>query len=212
MTTRPYVVRQGDYLLKIATRYGFDAETVWNLPENQPLRTARPNPNILRDGDVLYIPEPRLPSLPLEVGATNSFRAKVPVVSVPLTFLEDGRPLARAECVVHGMPPPNTFTTDGAGAVVLTVPYDVLDLVIEFPSVPLVRTIRVGHLDPVGESSGIVQRLRNLGHMPAHVSAGDDGERAVGWAIRSFQEARGLKPSGVLDAATRAALESAHGG
>jgi hypothetical protein len=34
----PYVVRPGDYLLKLAHRHGFDVDTVWNDPGNDDLR------------------------------------------------------------------------------------------------------------------------------------------------------------------------------
>jgi hypothetical protein len=54
----PYVIKQGDYLAKIAHRFGFDAIAVWNDETNATLRTVRPNPNILYPGDVLYVPGP----------------------------------------------------------------------------------------------------------------------------------------------------------
>jgi hypothetical protein len=50
---QPYVVRENDFLLKIAFEFGFDADSVWNAPNNDDLRRLRPNPNQLFPGDVL---------------------------------------------------------------------------------------------------------------------------------------------------------------
>lgn len=52
----PYVVRQGDYLLKLAQRYGFDAEEVWSHPRNEDLRKLRKDHHILAPGDIVYLP------------------------------------------------------------------------------------------------------------------------------------------------------------
>ena len=53
----PYVIRQGDYLLQVAHTFGFDADTVWNDDKNSDLARLRPDHNILRPGDILYIPD-----------------------------------------------------------------------------------------------------------------------------------------------------------
>ena len=77
----PYVVQRGDYLLKIALRMGFVADTVWNDPKNADLRAARPDMHVLCVGDVLYVPDkPRRAWHPLSVGSSNKFKAKVPTV------------------------------------------------------------------------------------------------------------------------------------
>ena len=51
MSTR-YVVKQGDYLAKIARAHGYtDYNALWNAPENQGLRAKRKSPNVLYPGD-----------------------------------------------------------------------------------------------------------------------------------------------------------------
>ena len=54
---QPYVIRQGDFLAKLAHRFGFDADTVWNDAANTKLGDARTDPNILAPTDILYIPD-----------------------------------------------------------------------------------------------------------------------------------------------------------
>ncbi len=55
---QPYVIRQGDHLAHLAHKFGFDPQAVWQDGSNDELREARPDPNILCPGDVLYIPDP----------------------------------------------------------------------------------------------------------------------------------------------------------
>jgi hypothetical protein len=76
-----HVVRSGECIESIATGHGFFWETIWNLPDNEALRTAREEPTILRPGDEVVIPDKRRKD---ESGATEQrhrFRRKgVPVV------------------------------------------------------------------------------------------------------------------------------------
>lgn len=37
----PRVIRQGDYLLQLAHAFGFDADAVWNDPQNEGIRRLR---------------------------------------------------------------------------------------------------------------------------------------------------------------------------
>ena len=55
MGTRPYIVRQGDFLSKIAAQLGMDPSRIWELSENDELRARRPNPEMLAPGDVLHV-------------------------------------------------------------------------------------------------------------------------------------------------------------
>ncbi len=54
---RPHIVRPGEFLALLASRYGFDADDVWNDDKNKSLLKAGRNPNILQPGDVVYLPE-----------------------------------------------------------------------------------------------------------------------------------------------------------
>jgi|HubBroStandDraft_1064217.scaffolds.fasta_scaffold01167_4 hypothetical protein len=76
----PYVVRTGDYLLKVATRLGFDADQVWSDARNGRLRSVRGSPNVLCSGDVLYVPEKAKRWLRVKTGAVNRFTVHVPLL------------------------------------------------------------------------------------------------------------------------------------
>jgi hypothetical protein len=84
---RPYVIREGDYLLKVVYENGFDADVVWGHARNAGLRT-RKGPNILAPGDTLFISD--APDGPdygtVQTGSTNSFVSRAPPTRVTVKF------------------------------------------------------------------------------------------------------------------------------
>jgi hypothetical protein len=208
----PCVVRQGDHLPKLAARMGFDANAVWNDPRNAELRARRSDWHMLCAGDILYVPEPTKKWLPVAVGAQNRFMAAVPRIEMRVAFRKGGKPIARAACVVHGLPPPNDFTTDADGKLAFAAPVTLESVTVEFAKPHFVQRLRIGHLDPIDEPSGVNQRLKNLGvqsftgPLPAALD-----EAAMGQAVQTFQTAQGLPATGTVDDETRLRLKDAHG-
>jgi hypothetical protein len=100
---RPYVVKQGDYLTKLAHTFGFDAEEVWNDPKNAELKQRRADMDVLAPGDVVYLPEASKEGLPLTPGTSNRYTAKVPKIEVTLAFQDGDAPLANEPCEVLGL-------------------------------------------------------------------------------------------------------------
>lgn len=207
-----YVVRSGDHLSRIAHENGLDADSIWNHPKNADLKKLRGNPNILCQGDILYLPDSPSPKwFPVTLGTTNKFVAQIPQTTFSVTMTQNGNPIANEQFVVHGLPPPdNTGSTDGQGKLTLTVDVTTRSLIVEFPRIALTRTFRIGHLDPVTEPSGVRQRLAHLGYLAPRASQSGDPS-AVASALCAFQNDNKLPPTGELDDATRSALERAHG-
>ena len=51
-----YVVQQGDYLSRIALRFGFaDWRAIYDHADNASFRKKRPNPNLIKPGDVISL-------------------------------------------------------------------------------------------------------------------------------------------------------------
>src|ERR1700722_13430648 len=89
---QPYVIRQGDYLAKLAYTFGFDADAVWKDPANADLRKIRSDPNMLWPTDIRYIPDPVVPAgTTLTPGSVNSFVSTSPTVSINLKFTDPER-------------------------------------------------------------------------------------------------------------------------
>lgn len=212
---RAYVIRQGDYLEKLAHRMGFDAETVWDDPANAEMKRRR-DPNLLYPGEVLYVPEATRDPVPITSRAVNDYVAVVPKTTVRLVFEDADGPLAHEPYVVEGVGPFAEQTTDGDGAVVLSLAVHVRECRVVFPRRGIAYPVKVGDMDPIDEDIGVRKRLRNLGY-----GAGMDEDEGVGlsdesraacdqMAILAFQKQRGLEVTGALDEATRAALEGGH--
>ena len=119
----PYVVRQGDFLEKLAHERSFDAQQAWEAPENAELRQTRDKPTMLCPGDILYLPKQtqRRPC-DLELEAENRFTTGVAVTRVRKRFVVDGEPLADMAYYVYGMGEVFEDVTDANGAIDIDVP------------------------------------------------------------------------------------------
>ena len=214
---RAYVVKQGDYLTKLAYALGFSADAVWNDAKNADLKASRPDPDLLAPGDVLYLPDAAPDDLPVQSGTSNDYAAAVPLVSVHLVLAEDGVPLADEPYIVEGHGEPTLGTTGGDGAVSLTAPITLRELRLTLPQRGIAYAVRIGDLDPITEASGVSQRVKHLGFEGYAPWTRADGAEADGdvdrdrRAVTEFQRSRGLPETGEADDATREALIEAHG-
>ncbi len=219
---RPYVIRQGDYMVKLAHRFGFDADEIWNDPKNEEIRAARRDMNVLAPGDIVFVPQELKEGLPLHKGQVNRYRAKVPWVTKRIRFNASAGPLANERFVTEGAQP-KEGVSDGEGWVEIKTKITAGTVEITFPEKDLSFTVMMGHMDPITETSGVRSRLRNLGYLFPHPADHLDfpGLEAFGIesederlarAINAFQSAQGLAATSAIDDATREALLKAHGG
>lgn len=213
----PYIVRQGDYLAKLAFIHGFDADEVWSHPKNAELAKLRADPNILAPGDILHIPVKKKEGLSIRKGATNRYVAKAPKVRVCIAFkTADEQPLANEPYEIEGLGGTELEskvkgTTDENGNLQIDAPVHVRELSAYFPRLHRMFQIRVGDMDPIAEATGIRKRLRHLGIGDERLVKNLEDPMVLSDAVASFQEAQGMSPTGELDADTRDALLKAHG-
>lgn len=215
MSTRPYVIRQGDYLTQLAHRMGFDADAVWGLEENRELREVRPDREILHPGDVLRVPvAPPADGLALSPHTTNRYKARVPTVEIKLALRDAGAgALANKAFRVMGVGArPREGSTDGEGIARFDVPVHVRSVRLVMVETGREYEVLVGDLDPHDEASGVRKRLAHLGYISLHETEPEgEAEGPLRWALRAFQAARGIPVTGDADQATLDALRSAHG-
>jgi hypothetical protein len=204
----PYVIRQGDFLDKLAYRHSFDRDEIWNDPKNAALQKTRSNPNLLAPGDVLYIPaKVERNWLSVNVGATNKFTATLPMLTINLTMTCDGEPLANKDCRLEGYGEAKPLTTGGDGSVTFKIPVTVDVVYLVFDDPPVSQEIRPGHMDPHEAPSGVAMRLANLGYLDDAALSPD----IQADALLAFQADNGIEPTGVADDATVAKLVEVHG-
>jgi hypothetical protein len=170
---QPYVVKQGDYLAKIAHDLGFDGDKAWQDPSNADLRALRTNPNILFAGDLLQVPDPptTTAATSLQVGSTNSFVSSAPTVDVTVTFVgPDAAPYASMAFTVEELPDLTGLTTDANGTATFQVPVTLPTATVTFTQTGETRPLSIGGMDPIETRSGIFKRLQNLGYFGSDVA------------------------------------------
>ena len=87
-----YVVRQGDCIDSIAYDHGFFWQTLWNHPENAELKRKRKDPNILKEGDVVYIPDLRAKQESASTEQKHRFVRKAVPAKLRLRFMKPKEP------------------------------------------------------------------------------------------------------------------------
>ena len=205
----PYVVQQGDHLDKVAFLAGAEASAIWSHEKNRDLAAKRKNRNTLYPGDVLFVPAEPAPALDLEAGTSNRFTAKVPKVPIHVKLQSKRRALGNKKFEVWGAggKKPIEGTTSAEGDVTFEVPVGVREVELRVEELGLALHLSIGDLDPIEETSGVTQRLRNLAYLPA---SGAVSPEMLSEALAAFQRKNHLAVNGELDAETYRALEEKH--
>ncbi|KYG08869.1 hypothetical protein BE21_21140 [Sorangium cellulosum] len=215
--TRPHfhVVRSGDCIESVAAEVGCAWRDLWNYPRNQALRERRSSPSLLKPGDVVHIPEQLRPSpLRLRPGGTHRFRCELLRTTLRVRLVRRDAEGVRAIAgvpyrLVVGMTSiDGTTTADGhvEAEVPVNARYARLELSPGTSDAHLVD-LDIGHLDPVDDGDGVLQRLHNLGLL-----RGSPTGEALTDAVATFQREHGLTSDGVLTDETVAQLREVHDG
>ncbi|MBS1812078.1 MAG: peptidoglycan-binding protein [Acidobacteria bacterium] len=83
-----YVIQPGDCVSSIAFDRGFFWETLWNHPKNAELKQKRTDPNILKEGDVLFIPDKELKEESCATDQKHKFKIKGVPAKLKLKVME----------------------------------------------------------------------------------------------------------------------------
>lgn len=206
-----HVVRQGEYLRKLAYRFGVAPDDLWNHPKNADLKARRSNIDALCSGDLLFVPSKQKDGLPLTKGVVNRYVATVPRVTLTLRLRDGDEPMKNEPYVIHGLGRKLEGTTDGEGVVKIDLPIDVHTASVELPRKRLTYHVAAGHMDCIQEDSGVRMRLANLGLYAAPADAEPEELAQAMRALLRFQKGQSMEATGILDDATREALLAAHG-
>jgi hypothetical protein len=205
----PRIVREVEHLDGLAHRHGVTPAEVWDAPVNAALKAARPGGHMLKAGDFLELPARVHPEpVDVKVGSETRIVATIPRLPVELVLAEGGEPLAGEPWRIEGRGERASGTTGPDGRVAFEVRVTTPRVVLHLERRKQIREIAVGGLDPHESLSGAAQRLRNLGF---DAGPGRGLTPELGDALRSFQAAKRLAPTGLPDAETLAALVAAHG-
>jgi hypothetical protein len=215
-----YKVIQGDFLAKIARKFGFqDWKTIWNHANNSDLRNKRKNPNILYPGDMIFIPDRETRQDSKGTDTRHSYVRKGTLLKLVLV-LENlyAKPRSNLNCELILDRSNFPKTTDGKGKLEQDIGPDaeLAYLAAELPELKpdrLMVPLRIGHLDPVEEQSGQAVRLDNLGYFaaPLEDASTEENDRRFISAVEEFQCDHGLKVDGVCGTDTQSKLKEVYG-
>ena len=220
-----HTVDQGESAESIAYDAGLLTDTVWSDPANADLKKARKSPHVLMPGDALFVPDITPKTISCATGKKHTFKRKGVPSQIKVTFLIGGKPWGgKAYTFTVDDQPPKQGSTDGSGVLAETVSPAAGEAVVVFadphpphpdepppdpdapPPPPLTYTLQLRYLDPADAVTGVQARLANLGYWPGDID-GDVGPRTQA-ALAAFQNDNGLDPTGELDDATKAKLQS----
>jgi N-acetylmuramoyl-L-alanine amidase len=198
-----------DSITSLAEDHGFFWETIWNHGENAPLKSQRQDPNIIRAGDEVFIPEKttRLENRATE--ARHRFKKKgVPaMLKLRLTRLGEPRADEPYALVIDGKI--TTGSTDASGMLEHPIPPNARSALLRLRDGAEEYPIAIGGLDPWDTPTGFVQRLANMGFDPAPADA-PLSDPKTSRAIRVFQNRVGLPVTGKADEATMRKADESH--
>lgn len=208
-----HTVKQGECLSSIARQYGFGVDTIWDHADNKALRDKRKSPNVLYVGDLLVIPDKGQKQMQVTSNQTHQFKVKAGPPELRMKLLAGGKPVNGAAYTVEvdgaEIDPKTEKKTDGEGLVAVKVSQTAAAANVSVAKMGTVFQVKLGHLDPASEETGVLARLRQLGYhpWPGH----DAGSSRYLVALWLFQNNKGLKTTSAADDATIDALKKAHG-
>lgn len=197
-----HAVAEGETIIGIAHKHGFrDWRVIYFDAVNAELRKLRPNPDVLKAGDTVVIPDKQ----PVEFQAQTNKRHTFTIVTQKAHFevvLEDeeGEPYAgkRFKLVVNGVE--HEGLTSPEGEVDVLVPPDAPEGELTLwpddadPKAELKWTVQLAAMTPLekGETKGVRERLANLGYDTGPLDQ-EPEEGVLDNALADFAEAHDLE-------------------
>jgi N-acetylmuramoyl-L-alanine amidase len=191
---------------------------VWNHADNAELRKQRTDATLLAEGDVVTVPDPRPKTLNLATATVHRLVVHQTPAALRILLLDiDEEPLASRAYELSFSGITLEGQTDGKGWLEKEIPatQQKITLVLGMGDGKPSKgcryewDIHVGHLDPLNEPSGLVQRLANIGYWPTEAGS---SEEILPYALCAFQEDHGLEMTGEVDDKTKDKLKEEHGG
>lgn len=204
---KKHIVQPGEGLSKLAQRYGFAPETLWEHPLNASLQQLRRDGNVLLPGDELWIPEIRQKFVAVATGMRHVFRLKGVPAKLRLQLFKNEAPRRNVPFRLEIGAQVQFGVTDDTGFLECFVHPSAESGLLFVDEDPPARLL-FGNLDPITELVGVQKRLRNLGYHPGPCDG--RAHEADADAIRAFQRACDLPATGELDGATLAKLSFIH--
>ena len=196
---RTHKVGKKECLASIAWQYGFQSwKTIYDDPANEKFRAKRPNPNVIQEGDELFIPDKESKETDGATDAKHKFKVKKDSWLFRVELLDEmmkGQEDVPYTLEIEGIDPIEDMT--GAnGLIELLIPAQAERGTLFALGNQI--DLHFAGLNPIRQVSGVQQRLNNLGFNSGPVD-GIPGPKTRK-ALAAFQATQpDLKPTGLLD-------------
>ena len=197
-------VKQGECIYSIAFEKGFFADTIWDHPNNKELREKRTYPSVLCPGDPVFVPDKQVKEVSRSTNEVHKFQVKNTPKLLRIQFKYLETPIKDSEYKLKIDAVELTGRTDGEGWLKHYISPNARIAKLRFADGSEYE-IGLGLLDPVDEVRGIKQRLAALGIFHGQIDNQSTEESKT--AIKVFQFANDLDPTGDADDKTRKKLE-----
>ncbi len=207
-----YEVQQGDCIESIAYEHGFAWETIWNDSHNAALKNNRGDPNALLPGDRLYMRPKREKHSPGATEVHHRFRRRgVPSVLRIRVLDDEDRPRCGEAYLLEIDGKVEKGELDSDGRLTQSIPPNAKSgkLIVGDGESQTEYDLKLGHIDPVSEISGVQGRLNNLGFFCGEADGALNPQTRA--ALMKFQRTHDLTPTGEPDQITQHKLREAHG-
>jgi hypothetical protein len=213
---KTHIIKSGDCFASIAKLYGFhDADVIYQYSANAELKKSRPNLHILNPKDKVYIPEKKAKTISLAAETCTVFTIKGLLTELKLAIEDfDGNPLPDTDYLLDVAGIKYEGTTDGTGMMTQKI-----DAIAKKATLTLFLdtdkknsifwSLALGGLTPHVETTGIQERLNNLGYYCANEN-GDIDSTTIS-AINAFKVNNGLANNAVIDNSLTSKLMSIYG-
>lgn len=216
MAAKIHVVKQGEYLAKIAKIYGFSNwRAIYDHPDNAEFRKKRSNPNIIYPGDKVVIPDKISKEISEQTEQRHKFQLKVEGLWLRLVIKDlDDQPLSKIAYKLKIGDLTFEEMTNSDGLIEHKIPEGVGSGVLYINEWAL--PLKIGHLDPIEKVTGWQARLDNLGYYGGPIDGkinDDDGKPRLFLksAIEEFQQDNKLNVDGIMGGETMKNLKKVHG-
>ncbi|HET9959411.1 MAG TPA: peptidoglycan-binding domain-containing protein [Polyangiaceae bacterium] len=82
-------VSAGECILTLSEAYGVPVDKIWNHPQNSDLKRRRGNPNVLKEGDQVFVPDVTKFALTRSTGGVHEIVIKRPTAKLKLRVVVD---------------------------------------------------------------------------------------------------------------------------
>ncbi|MEQ8767499.1 MAG: peptidoglycan-binding domain-containing protein [Planctomycetota bacterium] len=202
----PHVkIGAGDSIPSLASTHGFLWRTIWEHPDNAALREKRDDPNLLVEGDEVFLPEREIRWEDCATEQKHRFKRLGDPIKFVLVLKRFGEPRKNERYVLEIAGQLIEGTTDGSGRLETFLPGQTKSAILVLRDGAERYPLRISRLDPVSEMTGVQQRLENLGYDCRTESGELDAPTRA--ALKRFQSAQDLEVTGEADDFTRAKLK-----